>query len=157
MIEKCPTIYFEITPTISIFNVWHFPDFHLDWIKRGLLEINSLRLNILTDSVYLQIKNLPKTSKILLIGKYQKYLEQIIDMARQRDEPYFKVQEGYESVIANLRKSVPSKKAQMQISMFIFNAKRIDNLRKESLFQAIPELKHLITGRVSNIELSELQ
>ena len=34
MLERVPHVHFEITPTISLYNVWNFPDFHIDWVER---------------------------------------------------------------------------------------------------------------------------
>ena len=55
MLERVPHVHFEITPTISLYNVWNFPDFHIDWVERGLVDIDKCRLNVLTGPDFMRI------------------------------------------------------------------------------------------------------
>ena len=55
MIEQCPQVYFEITPTVSVYNVFNLPDFHKEWIEEGLLEPQNIRINILLDPTYMRL------------------------------------------------------------------------------------------------------
>ena len=38
MLRVCPNVDFYISPTLSIMNAWHLPDFHRDWVERGLIR-----------------------------------------------------------------------------------------------------------------------
>ena len=47
MLKKCPEVDFYISPTLSLMNVQHVPDFHKDWTERGLLQPQDLNVNVL--------------------------------------------------------------------------------------------------------------
>ena len=39
MLQVCPDVDFYISPTVSLMNVLHVPDFHKDWVEQGLLKL----------------------------------------------------------------------------------------------------------------------
>ena len=123
-------IKFFITPTISLFNVWHFPDFQQDWINRGLLDINATRLNILTWPPRHQA-NLLK-NKDVVIEKWNAHIEwlkqQGVHDANQ-----------YQSVIEFLSKSHDNRAALIEDFYTVNN--KVDLVRDEKLFEVFPELK----------------
>jgi len=45
MMEICPGVDFYISPTLSIMNAWHLPDFHRDWVERGFIKPQDLILS----------------------------------------------------------------------------------------------------------------
>lgn len=77
MIEKCPDIYFEITPTVSMMNVWHLPDFHEDWVEKGLLKPGAMRINNLLDPKYFCMQVLPDDFKQQVTNKWLKHIDKI--------------------------------------------------------------------------------
>ena len=48
MLKECPDVYFEITPTVSIFSIHSLFEFHKSWVEQGLLDINNIRVNVET-------------------------------------------------------------------------------------------------------------
>jgi len=129
--REVPHVRFEITPTISLWNVHQFPAFHKDWIDKGLLsKAEQMRLNILTGPWFASILILPNAYKEELLPMYR---------AVMNDESYsINIRNAYRTVL-NTLKSGEENKGGIQ-EFFDFNYK-LDEHRKESLFQVIPELE----------------
>jgi hypothetical protein len=134
MIKKeVPHIRFEITPTISIWNVHQFPKFHKEWIDKGLLnKTQEMRLNILTGPWFASILILPKAYKEALLPMYR---------AVMNDESYsINIRNAYRTVL-NTLKSGEENPGGIQ-EFFDFNAK-LDAHRKENILDVIPELQEV--------------
>ena len=132
MIKECPDVYFEITPTVSIMNVYHLPDFHRNWVDRGLLEPNNIRVNMLTYPDYYRIQIIPKEERKKFIDKYNEHIKWI-------DDNFGKgvAKEGFMSILNFLEQ----KNYENLIPDFINRNTSLDELRGESLYQVAPELK----------------
>ena len=131
MIEQCPHVYFELTPTVSVYNVLNLPDFHKEWIEEGLLEPKNIRINILLDPTYMRLSILPPWIKSKVVERYQEhiaYLKQFEDIAG--------VINDYESILNFMEKERTD-----EIKMFKFKTQRIDTLRHENLLDVFPELE----------------
>ena len=131
MIEQCPHVYFELTPTVSVYNVLNLPDFHKEWIEEGLLEPSNIRINILLDPTYMRLSILPPWIKSKVAERYHEhiaYLKQFEDIAG--------VINDYESILNFMEKERTD-----EIKMFKFKTQRIDTLRQENLLDVFPELE----------------
>lgn len=131
MIEQCPHVYFELTPTVSVYNVLNLPDFHKEWIEEGLLEPSNIRINILLDPTYMRLSILPPWIKSNVAERYAEhiaYLKQFDNIAG--------VINDYESILNFMEKDRTD-----EIKMFKFKTQRIDNLRQENLLDVFPELE----------------
>lgn len=131
MIEQCPHVYFELTPTVSVYNVLNLPDFHKEWIEEGLLEPSNIRINILLDPTYMRLSILPPWIKSKVAERYAEhiaYLKQFDNIAG--------VINDYESILNFMEKDRTD-----EIKMFKFKTQRIDNLRQENLLDVFPELE----------------
>jgi len=133
MIEQCPHVYFEITPTVSIYNVFNLPDFHKEWIEEGLLEPQNIRINILLDPTYMRLSLLPPWLKDQVRFKYLEHLK-YLDQFENIDS----VKNDYESILKFLNNDHSE-----ELKMFLFKTERIDNLRKENWREVFPELQDL--------------
>ena len=132
MIKECPDVYFEITPTVSIMNVYHLPDFHKDWVDRGLLEPNNIRVNILTYPDYYRIQIIPKEERKKFIDKYNEHIKWIDDNFGNGV-----AKDGFMSILNFLEQ----KNYENLIPDFINRNTPLDELRGESLFEVCPELE----------------
>ena len=131
MIEQCPHVYFELTPTVSVYNVLNLPDFHKEWIEEGLLEPKNIRINILLDPTYMRLSILPPWIKSKVAERYHEhiaYLKQFDNIAG--------VINDYESILNFMEKERTD-----EIKMFKFKTQRIDTLRQENLLDVFPELE----------------
>ena len=59
MLKKCPNVDFYISPTLSIMNIQHVPEFHKDWTARGLLSPADLNVNVLQSPEWYRVDCLP--------------------------------------------------------------------------------------------------
>ena len=131
MIEQCPHVYFELTPTVSVYNVLNLPDFHKEWIEEGLLEPSNILINILLDPTYMRLSILPPWIKSKVAERYHEhiaYLKQFDNIAG--------VINDYESILNFMEKERTD-----EIKMFKFKTQRIDTLRQENLLDVFPELE----------------
>ena len=78
MLLICPDVYFEITPTVSIFSVHSLFEFHRSWVEQGLVNINNIRINLLTHPRYFSITILPNSEKEKLREIYAEYTHWLI-------------------------------------------------------------------------------
>ena len=131
MIEQCPHVYFEITPTVSVYNVLNLPDFHKEWIEEGLLEPANIRINILLDPTYMRLSILPPWIKSKVVERYQEhilYLRQFDNISH--------VIENYESILQFMESDRTE-----EIKIFKYKTNVMDKLRNENVFDVFPELE----------------
>jgi hypothetical protein len=131
MIEQCPHVYFEITPTVSVYNVLNLPDFHREWIEEGLLEPQNIRINILLDPTYMRLSILPPEKKDTIRFRYTehlKYLDQFDNIQQVKND--------YESILKFLNNDNSN-----ETNVFLYKTSKVDMLRKENVFDVFPELK----------------
>jgi hypothetical protein len=131
MLRVCPGVDFYISPTLSIMNAWHLPDFHRDWVERGFILAQDLNVNILQDPAYLRIDIAPMKYKQRLRMKYQEH----INWLRDKD-PLQRATVGFESAI-NFMMATDNTHL---IDTFWRKAHELDSIRSERLLDSIPEL-----------------
>ena len=132
--EICPEVDFYISPTLSIMNAWHLPDFHRDWVAKGLLRPQDLNVNILQDPAYYRIDIAPMKYKQRLRVKFEEHLEWL----RPQDH-LSRATVGFESAI-NFMMSTDNTDL---ISKFWAKTEQLDAIRDERLLDIIPELEAL--------------
>jgi organic radical activating enzyme len=134
MIEVCPKVDFYISPTLSIMNAWHLPDFHCDWTNRGLIQAQDLNVNILQDPMHYRIDIAPAKYKQRLKQKFEEH----IDWLRPQDQLQ-RATVGFKSAI-NFMMSTDNTHL---IDTFWRKTHELDAIRKEQLLDIIPELEAL--------------
>lgn len=134
MIETCPRVDFYISPTLSILNALHLPDFHRNWTERGLIRAQDLNVNILQDPAYYRIDIAPAEYKEQIHKKFSDHL----DWLRPQD-PLQRATVGFESAINFM---LATDNTQL-ISKFWQKTHELDSIRKENVLEVIPELKAL--------------
>ena len=133
MIEVCPHVYFELTPTVSVYNVLNLPDFHKEWIEEGLLDPRNIRINILLDPTYMRLQILPEEIKDRVRKRYQEHLL-YLSQFKNIDS----VKQDYKNILKFLETDRTN-----EIPMWKFKTQKLDNLRKENVFSVFTELKDL--------------
>jgi sulfatase maturation enzyme AslB (radical SAM superfamily) len=134
MLQACPNTYFEITPTISIFSVYSLFEFHKTWVEQGLLEIDNVRINILTYPRYFSITILPKEQKEEVAEIYKQYIHWLTVSNAQPHT--IKAVEG----IVEHMFSADNSDLIPQLKKHITT---IDNIRNESFVEIYPEFTTL--------------
>jgi sulfatase maturation enzyme AslB (radical SAM superfamily) len=134
MLATCPGVDFYISPTLSIMNAWHLPDFHRAWVDQGLLKPQDLNVNILQDPAYLRIDIAPAEYKAKLSDKYQEHIEWL-----RHQDPLQRATVGFESAVKFMMATDNSK----LIPKFWEKTFTLDRIRKESILDTIPELDEM--------------
>jgi hypothetical protein len=134
MMQICPNVDFYISPTLSILNAWHLPDFHQDWVNKGLIRAQDLNVNILQDPAYLRIDIATSEYKQQLVEKYQAHLTWL----RPQDH-LNRATVGFESAINFMMAADNSS----LMDKFWSKTQELDAIRNENLLDVIPELSAL--------------
>jgi organic radical activating enzyme len=131
MLQVCPQVDFYISPTLSIMNAWHLPDFHRDWVDRGFIKPQDLNVNILQDPEHYRIDIAPMKYKQRLRIKYEEHL----DWLRTKDK-LNRATTGFESAI-NFMMATDNTHL---IDTFWRKTHELDIIRSENISDIIPEL-----------------
>lgn len=134
MMSICPDVDFYISPTLSIMNAWHLPDFHRDWVNRGLIKAQDLNVNILQDPVHYRIDIATVEYKKKLQEKYQEHLSWLA--------PYDHLNRatvGFESAI----KFMNATDNTHLLPQFWSKTEQLDQIRQENILDVIPEIAEL--------------
>jgi len=134
MLETCPNVDFYISPTLSIMNALHLPEFHRAWTERGLIRAQDLNVNILQDPAHLRIDIAPIKYKQRIRQAYTEHLEWL-----RPQDPLNRATVGFESAITFM---MATDNTQL-IDSFWRKTYDLDSIRKENLLDAIPELAAL--------------
>ena len=134
MLRVCPEVDFYISPTLSIMNAWHLPDFHRNWVERGFIQAQDLNVNILQDPPHYRIDIAPIKYKQRLRIKYEEH----IDWLKDKD-PLQRASVGFESAI-NFMMATDNTHL---IDTFWRKTHELDIIRSENISDIIPELAAL--------------
>ena len=134
MMEICPNVDFYISPTLSIMNAWHLPDFHKDWVERGFIRHQDLNVNVLQDPEHYRLDIAPEDYKQKLKEKFEEHIEWLKPHDQLR-----RATVGFESAI----KFMESTDNTHLIDTFWRKTHELDSIRNESVLDVIPELKAL--------------
>jgi Iron-sulfur cluster-binding domain len=138
--KEVPHAKFEITPTISIWNVYTFPEFFDHMVDVGMIDKDSQpRFNLLTYPWWANIMILPDFSKEYLIAYYRTYVQKYSDNEC--------IKNGFRLIQANLKSGsgkygdLINRENKGGILEFIQHNNEMDKDRKEKLLDIIPELE----------------
>ena len=130
--EQVPHVQFNLTPTISIWNVWHFPDFFDYLVKNKYIDPTDsqcLRLNMLTNPWWANISILPSFYKDRLFLKWNKIKENqnyVVDVR---------------NAAALVQETLKGETRVDGVKEFFEIQEQTDELRNESWIDVIPELE----------------
>jgi MoaA/NifB/PqqE/SkfB family radical SAM enzyme len=134
MQETCPNVDFYISPTLSVMNAWHLPDFHRDWVDRGLIRPQDININILQDPAHYRIDIAPMKYKQRIRVKFEEHL----DWLRPQDSLQ-RATVGFESAIHFMMATDNT----TLIDVFWQKTHQLDQIRHEQMITALPELEAL--------------
>jgi hypothetical protein len=134
MLSVCPEVDFYISPTLSIMNAWHLPEFHRDWTERGLIHAQDLNVNILQDPPLYRIDIAPAEYKQQLEEKYLKHLDWLQDKDKLN-----RATMGFQSALSFMKATDNTQ----LIDSFWRRTHELDAIRRENILEVIPELKAL--------------
>jgi len=134
MLEVCPNVDFYISPTLSIMNALHLPEFHRNWTERGLIRAQDLNVNILQDPAYLRIDIAPIKYKQRIRIAYEEHLEWLRPLDQLN-----RATVGFESAINFMMATDNSN----LIPKFWTKTSELDTIRGEQGLTVIPEMEAL--------------
>jgi radical SAM protein with 4Fe4S-binding SPASM domain len=134
MLRECPNVDFYISPTLSIMNALHLPDFHREWVEKELIRAQDLNVNILQDPAHFRIDIAPREYKQRIEESYQAHL----DWLRPQDQ-LNRATVGFESAI----KFMWATDNTHLIDTFWRRTHELDTIRNESWRLVLPELAAL--------------
>jgi MoaA/NifB/PqqE/SkfB family radical SAM enzyme len=134
MIEICPDVDFYISPTLSIMNALHLPDFHRDWVERGLIQAQDLNVNILQDPPHYRIDIAPAEYKGILLARYREHIEWL-----HGQDSLQRATVGFESAITFMTSTDNTH----MLDTFWRKTHELDSIRNERMLDVIPELRAL--------------
>ena len=133
MLEKCPNTDFYVSPTVSLFNAFHIPDFHRDWVERGFLKPADWNINILQSPPRDRIDVLPQKFK----NQIKKKIETHIEWLKPQDHLQ-RATSGYQGILNFMQED------QSHLLNEFFRVNDItDNYRKEHFENVFPEYTDL--------------
>jgi hypothetical protein len=134
MLRVCPEVDFYISPTLSIMNAWHLPDFHRDWVEKGLIRAQDLNVNILQDPAHYRIDIATAEYKQTLTALYQSHIQWL-----HGQDPLNRATQGFESAITFMMATDNTH----LIDTFWRKTNELDAIRTENILDTIPELAAL--------------
>ena len=135
MIEICPQVDFYISPTLSIMNAWHLPQFHRVWVEQGLIQSQDLNVNILQDPLHYRIDIAPDSYKEKLTVYYRDHIEWL----EKAGDPLGRATQGFQSAIRFMNSTDNTH----LIDTFWRKTYELDDMRQENIMDVIPELAAL--------------
>lgn len=134
MLATCPEVDFYVSSTLSILNALHLPDFHRDWVDKGLLRPQDFNVNILQDPKHYRIDIAPMPYKQAIKEKFEQHLEWLKPL-----DHLSRASVGFESAINYMMATDNTH----LIDTFWRKTNELDNIRHERLLNVIPELRAL--------------
>jgi organic radical activating enzyme len=131
MLETCPEVDFYISPTLSILNAWHLPDFHRNWVDRGLIKPQDLNVNVLQDPAFYRVDIAPMEVKQRLQEKFNEHLAWLRPLDKLN-----RATQGFESVI-NFMMATDNTHL---LDTFWRKTYELDSIRNENIIDILPEL-----------------
>lgn len=133
--EQVPHAQFQITPTISIWNIFDFPEFFDYMISEGFIDdkTSSPRFNLATNPWYANIMILPVHVKEKLINMYRPYVTKYENVNTD-------IHNGFKMIMYNLKVGEENKGGILEFKKF---NDELDEFRNEKLDDIIPELKEV--------------
>lgn len=134
MIRSAPRVGFEITPTVSAFNGLHLPDFHREWAEAGLLDVDRIRLNILTWPDHTSLRVLPEVLRDRVRRRIDDHCAWLSSVGASHGTI-----EQWRSVV----RFMDGGDDHHLVGEFMSYHGRLDRLRGEDMLAAFPELEVL--------------
>jgi MoaA/NifB/PqqE/SkfB family radical SAM enzyme len=131
MMSICPDVDFYISPTLSIMNALHIPDFHKNWVEKGFIRAQDLTINLLQDPEYYRVDMAPAAYKDRIVSRFNEHLEWLRPL-----DTLQRATIGFESAI-NFMQSTDNSHL---INKFWAKTYKLDSIRSEKILEVIPEL-----------------
>ena len=133
VLQNYSNIKFVIQAVITNLNLWSLPDFHEDWVNRGLVAKENIRYFCLTAPEHFHISVLENQMKEKIKNKYTKYLEFLANVTSTN----YNTMTLYDKVQQILHYMMESPK--ISLSVLNFNLLKMDLQSKLKFKDTFPE------------------
>ncbi len=133
--KECPHIYFQLSPTISVFNAFHLIDFYKGLYEKGYIKVDEIATNILLEPAEYNIRNFPPHLKSKLTQQYDDFIATYLEANNATE----KTKDHFRAVINYMNEENMN-----NLSGFKTITKRLDKLRNEEFPEVFPEIKELV-------------
>jgi MoaA/NifB/PqqE/SkfB family radical SAM enzyme len=137
LLETCPKARFSLLATVSAMNALHLPDFHREWIEKGLIRPNDFMLNILREPKEYSVQILPAAMKDKIEARYREHVETFLPSTGL---PHLAAAASFRAVVAHMRAQDQSR----LLDRFRRTTLTLDRLRGENFAEVFPELAELV-------------
>ena len=151
MLAEVPHVNFQLTPTVSIMNVLHLPDFFASWVDRKLMTPDQINIYLLFEPYFYNIINLPLYLKREVEKKYAGFFDDYVKKKFPDSVARF-VMGQFNTVLNHMNSAETFKEIGQAYSEFSFQSynQSLDEMRGEKFAQIFPELKDLISEKSSS-------
>jgi hypothetical protein len=130
----CPEVDFFVAATLGALNSLHLPDFHRDWVDRGLIEPGQFFITVLHEPSWQRLDILPARTKAEVEQRYRQHITWLEGQHAGADAA-----EAYRSALRFMRESDRSD----LLPEFRGWSRKLDVLRQEDCAAVFPELRTL--------------
>jgi radical SAM protein with 4Fe4S-binding SPASM domain len=134
MLETCPNVDFYISPTLSIMNALHLPEFHRAWVNQGLIRPQDLNVNILQDPAHYRIDIATTEFKHAIHERYQDHLSWLAPL-----DPLNRASVGFRSALDFMMATDNTH----LLDTFWQRTHQLDRIRGQNVLDHLPELAAL--------------
>ena len=135
MLRICPKVDFYVSSTVSIYNAGHIPEFHREWVDRGLIRPMDWNINVLQGPNFERASILPRLYKDQIIEKLESHIAWL--------EPLDKLNravQGYRALVTFINQEEYSPAA---LARFFKMNDPLDQIRNEHFETVFPEYADL--------------
>ncbi len=132
--RECPDLYFGVNVTVSVFNIFHIPEFYRHLTSTGLVQPERVNLYILFYPKAFSIIHLPAALKQQVSSLYTQFETEYL----QEPDRYNHIRQHIQAVLAYMN----SEEGNLQ-KEFRRSIEAVDALRAENFVDTFPELQLL--------------
>ncbi len=140
--RECPRVKFSVAPVASLFNALHLPDFHREWIERGLIEPARFGLQILRSPSYYSMQALPPELKARVAERFMRHAKDYLRPLAAGRQPKDYLPSSLNFMMA-LNYMMAADRSS-ELATFRRVTAQLDGARGESFEAAFPELACLL-------------
>lgn len=130
----CPRVEFNVASVLNAMNALHLPDFHRDWVEKGLIGRDRLYVNVLFNPAEYSVRVLPPRLKARVAERYAAHADFLRSRGHERNALDYQGASAF--MLAKDETSL--------LPAFRRRTLQLDELRSESFGATFPEFAELL-------------
>lgn len=150
--KECPHVKIIVNFTVSLFNIFHLPEFHKEMVDKKLIQADELNLNILNEPECYNIRILPEDLKNAAAEKLTEHISWIKEQEpfQGKDTDTLINRKYYISKWFSCIHYMQDQDWQNRIPEFIERTTKVDEIRNENFLEVFPELRVVYSKELSD-------